>query len=240
MKNNITEHGLDLIANHLSTRIKGLKFPVEVSKIYYSLPQTNSYSMYDIQTLAERIAVHMVMVGYIPIIQLEDLPETVAGQINLNDSKYVYIKLDKQRFVEHKYAPVELVAIIAHELSHKFLWIHGFKDTSSKIEYVTDACAVYVGFGDYLYEASDRDVSEFLPDGTIRTVNHRLGYLEKWQVAYLRNKFFNMDLPYKYYKERAASVSTEESKSTTSYWEGFLILLIVAMVIFIILAYIFG
>ena len=193
MKNNITEHGLDLIANHLVTRIKGLSFKKEV-ELYESYLHQN-YTMFQIQTLAERMAAYMVMIGYTPVIQLENLPENVAGQINLNDSKYVYIKIDKSRFENREYTPIELVAVIAHEMSHKFLWIHGFKDTSAKIEYMTDACAIFLGFGEFLYHASDMVTAQYDHDGTIKRTHRQLGYLEKWQIAYLRNKFFGLDLP---------------------------------------------
>ena len=121
MKNGITEKGLDLIAGHLESRAG--QFPqVEVETYFYSLPV--NYSMYDVQTLAERIAGRMGLVGYTPVIQLEHLPYDVGGQINLNDSKIVYIKIDKTRFEQHNYKPVELVekntlCIAVVELVHK-------------------------------------------------------------------------------------------------------------------------
>ena len=239
MDNNITERGLELIIGHLQNRIKGISFTEEVSRSYFSVPPT--YSMYDIQTLAEKIAAHMALVGYTPVIQLDNLPNNVAGQINLNDSRYVYIKLDKRRFECRDYAPVELVAVIAHEMSHKFLWIHGFKDTSRKIEYMTDACAVYAGFGDFLQEAAERTSRQYI-NGVEHVVVHRLGYLERWQILYLRNTFFNLCTPYDRFKRPKDAngkpvVTTEEE---TSYWERFAIMAAVVIVVVLSIAYILG
>ena len=181
--------------------------------------------------LAEKIAAHMVLVGYTPVIQLEHLPQNVAGQINLNDSRYVYIKLDKRRFECRDYDSVELVAIIAHEMSHKFLWIHGFKDTSQKIEYVTDACAVFAGFGDFLQQAAERTSRQYI-NGVEHIVVHRLGYLERWQILYLRNMFFNLCIPYEMFK-KAKGVDGKPVVTTgeqTSYWERFAIMAAVVIV----------
>lgn len=187
MKNGITEKGLDLIAGHLESRAG--QFPqVEVETYFYSLPV--NYSMYDVQTLAERIAGRMGLVGYTPVIQLEHLPYDVGGQINLNDSKIVYIKIDKTRFEQHNYKPVELVAVVAHEMAHKLLWTRGFKDTSKKIEYMTDACAVYAGFGFFLSEAAELVVGEHNNGMLSYKSVRKVGYLERWQIAYLRNRFF--------------------------------------------------
>ena len=233
MDNNITERGLELIIGHLQNRIKGISFTEEVSRSYFSVPPT--YSMYDIQTLAEKIAAHMALVGYTPVIQLDNLPNNVAGQINLNDSRYVYIKLDKRRFECRDYAPVELVAVIAHEMSHKFLWIHGFKDTSRKIEYMTDACAVYVGFGEYLQRAAERMSREYV-DGRERIVVHKLGYLLPWQIAYLRNAFFGLDLPYAMW-EKSIPVAAETESSKGLGWE--MVALIVSIVLLLLYIFVF-
>ena len=191
MKNEITEKGLELIAGHLESRVG--EFPqVEAESYLYSLPE--NYSMYDVQTLAERIAGRMALVGYTPVIQLEHLPYDVGGLINLHDSKIVYIKIDKTRFEQHTYRPIELVAVIAHEMAHKLLWTRGFRDTSKKIEFMTDACAVYAGFGFYLYEAAEMVVGQH-NNGTMSFKQLRkVGYLERWQIAYLRNRFFDANL----------------------------------------------
>ncbi|MBQ2423487.1 MAG: hypothetical protein II262_01685 [Alistipes sp.] len=230
MNNNITEQGLDLIAGHLQSRIKGLSFPQEVSKLYFSIPYR--YSMYDIQTLAERIAALMVMVGYTPVVQLDNLPDNVAGQINLNDSKYVYIKIDKSRFERGDYDPVELVAIVAHEMAHKFLWIHGFRDTSAKIEYMTDACAVYVGFGEYLQQAAERRSHETV-DGKQMVVVHKLGYLLPWQIAYLRNRFFGLNLPYAMFKNQPTVVDKTEQEKGVSWNTVALIVCVVLLLLYL-------
>ena len=227
MKNSITEKGLDLIAGHLENRLGN--FPqVEAETYLYSLP--DNYSMYDVQTLAERIAGRMALAGYTPVIQLEHLPHDVGGLINLNDSKIVYIKIDKTRFEEHTYRPIELVAIIAHEMAHKLLWTRGFKDTSNKIEFMTDACAVYAGFGYFLYEAAEMVVGHH-NNGTMSYKQiRRVGYLERWQIAYLRNLFFDA---------HQIVESAEEEPKSGSKFGAMEITLIVVIVAILLLAAIF-
>ena len=227
MENNITEHGLDLIAGHLQQRIKGLKFERELTPLECCLPQ--NYSIYDVQTLTERMAAYLVMVGYTPVIELVDLSENVAGQINLNDSNIVYIHLDKERFENHYYGNDEIVAILAHELSHKFLRIHGFYDTSMKIEYMTDACAIYVGFGEFLYKASNMETLQYSGGERVRQIR-KLGYLTTWQIAYLRNKFFGLDLPYKMLVNMGKPIQVEQSKPLDNW--TVVLLVILGLIIF--------
>lgn len=191
MKNNITTKGLNNIVGHLRNRIKGYVFK-EISVDDIGLME--EYSLFHLQTAAERMMQHLAMIGYTPIIELIDLPSGVAGRTNLNDDKLVYISLDKKHFNAKHYTPAQLLTIIAHELCHKFLWVHGFKETSQKIEYVTDACAVYVGFGNILMQGIE--VTKFSSSGlTVTTTTKYIGYLEKWQIAYLRTIFYNVPIP---------------------------------------------
>ena len=192
MKNNITTKGLNNIVGHLRNRIKGYVFK-EITVDDIGLMK--EYSLFHVQTAAEKMMQHLAMIGYTPIIELIDLPSGVAGRTNLNDDKLVYISLDKKHFNTKYYTPAQLLTIIAHELCHKFLWVHGFKETSQKIEYVTDACAVYVGFGKLLIEGIDVESHSY--NGYSHMINTQyLGYLEKWQIEYLRNVFYDIQIPY--------------------------------------------
>ncbi len=191
MKNNIQTKGLNNIVGHLRNRIRGYKFN-EISLEDIGL--NKDYSLFHVQTAAEQMARHMAFIGYTPIIELIDLPEGVAGQTNLNDDKLVYISLDKKHFNAKYYTPAQLLTIIAHELCHKFLWIHGFKETSQKIEYVTDACAVYVGFGKIMTEGVEFESHSYNGYSHIIHKQH-IGYLEKWQIEYLRNVFYDIPIP---------------------------------------------
>ena len=192
MKNNITTKGLNNIVGHLRNRIKGYVFK-EISVDDIGLMK--EYSLFHVQTAAEKMMQHLAMIGYTPIIELIDLPDGIAGRTNLNDDKLVYISLDKKHFITKYYTPAQLLTIIAHELCHKFLWVHGFKETSQKIEYVTVACAVYVGFGKLLIEGIEVESHSY--NGCIHMINTQyLGYLEKWQIEYLRNVFYDIPIPY--------------------------------------------
>lgn len=206
MENNITKKGLDLIAGHIIKRIgvKGFKFKeIDICDIV----PVHQYNVEDIQKAAGQMCTIMHL-DCLPLIKLGELDAYTAGSINLNDNKIVYITLDRQKFFNRYYSWYEILAIVAHELSHKMLWIHGFKETSQKIEYVTDACAVFVGFGELLRYAAIRAVSsktekqQFVGyTTTTTTTNYRtLGYLKRWQIDYLRYKFFKIRGPYFEYK----------------------------------------
>ena len=88
MKNNITTKGLNNIVGHLRNRIKGYVF----KEIFVDdIGLMEEYSLFHLQTAAERMMQHLAMIGYTPIIELIDLPSGVAGRTNLNDDKLVYI-----------------------------------------------------------------------------------------------------------------------------------------------------
>lgn len=190
MQNNITTDGLNQIINHLRYRIRGYSFR-EVSVDEIGL--VKDYTLIDVQNAAKKMLHHMSMPGYTPIIELVDLPDRIAGLTNLNDSKIVYISLDKKRFNTKYYSIPQLLTIIAHELCHKFLWVHGIKEMSKIIEYMTDACVVYVGFGKIMIQGVN--VTEFSLTHLAFIVKS-VGYLEKWQIAYLRNVCYNIPIPF--------------------------------------------
>ncbi len=218
IENKITTAGLDHIIGHLQKRLAGFQFK-ELSIDDFGLK--SDYSLYQVQSVAEQIALHMSLLGYTPVINLCDLPEHVAGSINLNDQMLVYINLDKKRFENHTYQPAQLLTIIVHELCHKFLWVHGFKETSFKIEYITDACAVYVGFGEIILKGCEVKRQNF--DGLYtRTEITKLGYLDPWQISYLRNKFFGVPIP--------------REKGGTCFYIMFAMLLAYIMVILLVLS----
>ena len=83
-----------------------------------------------------------------------------------------------------------MLAILVHEICHKFLWIHGYRETTDEIEYLTDACAIYVGFGKVLYEGCERVTYSFEGMQHVFRVNS-LGYLSQEQIAFLYSEIFN-------------------------------------------------
>ena len=203
-QNKITTVGLDLILSHLYNRLSGFKFEKELSMA--DLLVQENYSLYQIQCAAEKMILHLAMIGYTPIINLCELPNHAAGSINLNNEMLVYINLDKKKFDSHYYTHYQIISIIAHELCHKFLWIHGFKETSHKIEYITDACAVFVGFGKVMINGY-KDVRQNTYDGLqFGTQTIKIGYLSTWQLSYLRKKIFSIPIPLRY---RIEMVRTE-------------------------------
>ena len=205
-KNQITEKGLDAIITLLQTRI-GMQFS-EMSASDFRLP--DDYSVRDLQNAAETMCQHMKMDGYTPIIILGALNDSIAGNVSLDDSPLVFVRLDEMDIKEKKYNEYQVLSIIAHELCHKFLRIHGIMESSRKVEYITDACAVFVGFGEILHKGYHRKDTRIAGSLQI-TSTMNIGYLDLWQISYIRNRIFGASIPilekYKFIRDHWTVIS---------------------------------
>jgi hypothetical protein len=178
---------LDIFLEQFENRIGEYKAIKQYTRDDFGLQKI--YTIEQVKTAANEIVEYLSMDGYIPIINLRLLPDNVAGRTNLNDSYFINMDLNKEQFEKHAYTPTQVIAILAHEICHKFLWIHGFKETSDNVEYMTDACAIYVGFGKILYDACERTTYNF--ENMHHVIRSRtLLYLRKKQIAYLYSLTF--------------------------------------------------
>ena len=96
-----------------SPEIKGFDF----KRFDYSDLSMSSH--YNIEMAARKMCYHLCMLGYTSVITYEKM-EDAAGSINLNNSLNIFINIDHKK----NYNRFQLLAIIAHEMCHKFLYIH--------------------------------------------------------------------------------------------------------------------
>ncbi len=104
----------------------------------------------DIISLQKEASSMLKFVGlnnYIALISYEKTQKGIAGTINLNHDKEVFIEIDKEMLNRPK-SQDAILGVLAHEICHKLLFTHGLymSDTTSN-EICTDLATIYVGFG---------------------------------------------------------------------------------------------
>ena len=126
-----------------------------------------------------------------------NLHETVDGAIACirnSGGECIDIYFDLGVIERRDLAPASVMEVIVHEVCHEMLWAYGYKatkgykDISEKLttEYLTEICIVYTGFGKIMSNSSRHAEQRGLSDP---------GYIDWWQVSYLRQKFFNAPVP---------------------------------------------
>lgn len=122
------------------------KLPTPPEKNYVPTLKTSVISNEDINAEVNRMLKHLRMNGYTAKCKWADLNGSVGGLIKLDGSKTLDITLNKT----WRNNAAAAVAILAHEICHKYLQIHGIyiPDITIVNEIYTDLCTIYVGFGD--------------------------------------------------------------------------------------------
>lgn len=138
-----------------------------------------------------------------PIIVHEKLDEKTAGYINMNPDITFFITMDLNKF----YLSEQRLCILSHEICHKFMYVNHFRDTGLKNEYLTDACAIYVGFGQMMLKGC-QTISVTHQDDKKITQTNNIGYLEKWQLSYL------------YYIKNPLTFPQKVKKSLNQIWKS--------------------
>lgn len=109
---------------------------------------------------------------YTPICKFTQLQEGTAGCIEMGGNGYIAnIKIDKQ----YQGNTTIILAILAHEVCHKLIFIHGIDFPNMQIvnEVYTDLCTLYIGFGDLIIKGYKTISNE-----SQTTTTHMLGYLK--------------------------------------------------------------
>lgn len=173
-KNNISKVGLKTMFNGIKKKLNGRTFEeFDFSKISAS-------DSFDLTKAASLMLHHVGLHGYTPIIVHERLNDKTAGYINMNSDTDFFITIDLNQSSTRE----QRLCILSHEICHKFMYVNNFRDTGMKNEYLTDACAVYVGFGKMMIEGCETtSVRQYENKKIINT--KAIGYLEKWQLTYL-------------------------------------------------------
>ena len=196
MENHISEKELDIVVDKLRQHIKG-NYRKEFGVRSFDL--RSDYTASDVQNVALYMAADVGLLDYTVTVKLDDLKRNIPQYSNYNSDRTLYIVLDKNRFLHQMYPPAQIMTIIAHELCYKLLWVYGLREISSEKKYISDVCAVYVGFGRILMRGMEHIKKETIGNCYYISTSN-VGYLEKWQIAYLRNKIHHKPIAIQHYK----------------------------------------
>jgi len=140
-----------------------------------------------IQSAGKIIAQHLGLADYVFVIVVTNQKPNTAGHIELDHSdRYVFVELSPE-VCGYKDA---VLAVLCHELSHKFLHTHGIKigTTVLEQEFLTDVTAVYLGLGKIMLNGCEcRSVKQRTQDGKTSTETHvlRTGYISRDCFAFV-------------------------------------------------------
>lgn len=155
---------------------------IDKFSLYVPSLNFNPYDVISIQNEAKRMMEFIGLNGYITIVTLCTTDNGTAGNINLNNSKEVFIEIDKNMQANRRNLKEAVLCVMAHEICHKYLYSHGLylEDTNAN-EYCTDLATFFVGFGlltiNGCYE--EYETTTINTDGSLTKTTHTYstGYL---------------------------------------------------------------
>lgn len=191
----------DLKDLNVSTILSCLSLVEEYIPRRESMPEylpSNDFNPNDVISLQEEAKKMMNFIGlvdYMPIVTVEKMSEGQAGSINLNKDKEVFINIGKDLFSRNNVSNAVL-AVLAHEICHKLLFVHGLYMSDTMInEICTDLATLYVGFGELTLkgckEVKSWKTERYNGDGTKTITTHTqiftTGYLTpaSYEYAYI-------------------------------------------------------
>ena len=186
-KYNLTEKDilakLTLIEHHMG------KCP---SGFYDPSPHFRSSDEILIQKEASMMMKHVGLNHHVACITYTETKSGTGGNVELDNSDNVFIDISR----DFKGQDVKVLAVMAHEICHKALFVHGlyYPNLSIENEILTDLATVYVGFGKLslngCYNKKEINSKEF-KDGkdieTTRTTVDSIGYLSLKQFSQAYN-----------------------------------------------------
>lgn len=196
MKNPLSEKRiisrLALIEKHLNGfRARFYDYPEYYDFDYNCCPD------YDLIFLEREASSMLKFVGlyeYFPVIKIAETGENTGGRIKLDHSKQVYIDINK-KILDNK---ERVLAVLAHEICHKLLYVNGlyYPDNEIENEYLADLATIYVGFGKISLNGcyKEHTTSSIIEGSETRHVN-KIGYLTLHQFAKAYNivcKIYNI------------------------------------------------
>lgn len=142
----------------------------------------NPYDVVSIQNEAKRMMEYIGLRGYTTLVTFCSTDNGTAGNINLNNSKEVFIEIDNSMQANRRNFKWAVLCVMAHEICHKYLYYHGlYLEDTNENEYCTDLATFFVGFGlltiNGCYEQYKTKTEN--PDGSSTTTTHTysIGYL---------------------------------------------------------------
>ena len=214
-RNNLDCRDLDALVSMLPQALLKLKFD-EVEPEAFSLPE--EYTTEDIEKAVNKVVIYLGLnkvdrstKGHKHRYPLnverrtrvtfkrftpEEKDEAVAYIFD-RKREFIDIYFDLDRIEKREFAPSAVMEIVIHEVCHEMLWTYGYVETKGYLnlsptqvtEYLTEICIVYTGFGKIMSNSSRHAEQRGLGDP---------GYIDWWQVSYLRQKFFNAPVPFRH------------------------------------------
>lgn len=211
-RNNLDCRDLDALVSMLPMELLKLKFK-EVKPEAFSLPE--EYTTEDIEEAVNKVVRYLGLnkgkrprkglgQSYSPNVErsvnvtfkrfIHEGRTDAFAYICDRERKFIDIYFDLDAIEKRELTPSSVMEAIIHEVCHEMLWTYGYqvtkgyRDISPKqvTEYLTEICIVYTGFGKIMSNSSRHAEQRGLSDP---------GYIDWWQVSYLRQKFFNAPVP---------------------------------------------
>lgn len=163
------------------------------SLIEKSVPKIKHFSLYipsvdfdpkdavSIQREAKSMMEFVGLKDYTTIVTMCSTNNGTAGNINLNNSREVFIEIDTGLSARGNFAEA-VMCVIAHEICHKYLYSHGlYLEDTKENEYCTDLTTFFVGFGlltiNGCYEQLTTKGQDSNGGSTMHTRTYSIGYL---------------------------------------------------------------
>lgn len=177
----------EMILSELALIEKHLKF----KSMQFYKPHSLSGDIVYLQKTASNMMKFVGLNDYIPLITFVTTEESEGGNIELDYSKNVYIQISNK----YRNSSDQILAIMAHEICHKVLFLSGLYYPTIKLknEILTDLATMYVGFGKlslngcYHSSVSTKIVQENGEKKQITTTYHNnIGYItpDTFAIAY--------------------------------------------------------
>jgi hypothetical protein len=148
---------------YLSDRLRDVQF-------YDNLEpwRIDTIDFIELQHSAKKIADFLGLTGLTFLISVSKQDKNTAGHIELENSNDVFIEIDSNT----NYNDRTILAILSHEICHKYLQLQNIKLIGRENEILTDVAAIYLGLGKLILNGCNSN-------------NNKVGYLERAQYVYL-------------------------------------------------------
>lgn len=179
---------------------------LEGDKIYELLePWTfNGFDLIEVNKAAKKISNFIGLPNLTFVINLIKQDENTAGHIELNHNSDagVFVEIDEK----YKTNNDTILAILAHELCHKFIHLKGLGQHGLENEILTDVATVFTGLGKLSLNGCEMNTISYehqKNEGGSKTITttttNKVGYLKREQFAFLYNVVCHMRrIPGKY------------------------------------------
>jgi len=181
----------------------------------------HSKDIIGIQNAGKIIANFIGLSDYIFVISINKLEKNTGGHIGLEyGKKQVFIEISEE-ILKFKDA---ILAILAHEITHEYLYINNISFSNKyENEVLTDIAAIFLGFGKLILNGSENeDIWKNYYFGGSTTITDKLGigYLDRSKVAFVYLLVCNMrNISEKEYMSNLSNKSSQLLKeSKRDYW----------------------